>query len=133
MNIEAYLKAKVERNRTRDQIQALGGKLVNLGNALMNKPERSSFSNTAIALPAEAMLGRDTFSMNADEWKTALEIQGMIKAFHDADQAMMQHWSQIPADQQSGLQPPTAFSQAQRSGHGQRPSLAQSRRGQWSR
>lgn len=131
--LETYLKAKAERDCIREQLQSLGGKLANLGNALMHKPERCSFSNTGVALPAEVTLGRDTFSMNADEWKTAHDIQGMIKAFHDADQTATNAWSQIPAELKAGLQPPDVFAEAQRNARDQRPSLAQSRRGQWSR
>jgi hypothetical protein len=132
-SLETYLKSKAERDRIRDQLQALGGKLANVGNALMRKPERFSFSNTGVALPAEVTLGRDTFSMNADEWKTAREIQDMIKAFHDADQTVSRTWSEIPQDLRSGLQAPDAFADVQRTSPDQRPSLAQSRRGQWSR
>jgi hypothetical protein len=132
-SIETYLKAKAERDRVRDQLQSLGASLANLGNALMRKPARCSFSNTGVALPAEVTLGRDTFSMNADEWKTALDIQGMIKAFHDADQAATREWSQIPAELKADLQPPSTYADARRTSPDQRPSLAQSRRGQWSR
>ena len=132
-NLETYLKAKAERDRIRDQLQSLGAQLANMGNALMRKPEKCSFSNTGVALPAEVTLGRDTFSTNADEWKTAHQIQAMIKAFHDADQTAIGAWAQIPAELRSGLQAPEVFSDVRRSAPDQRPSLAQSRRGQWSR
>jgi hypothetical protein len=51
--IETYLKTKMERDRMRDQLHALGAKLANFASALMHRPERCSFANTDIGLPAE--------------------------------------------------------------------------------
>jgi|RhiMethySRZTD1v2_1073278.scaffolds.fasta_scaffold39395_6 hypothetical protein len=131
--IETYLKTKMERDRMRDQLHALGAKLANFASALMHRPERCSFANTDIGLPAEVTFAPDTVFMNVDEWKTALEIQKMIKAFHDADEAVGREWSQIPTELKSGLQPPGVYAPAQRTAPAQRLSLSQSRRGQWSR
>lgn len=104
--IEGYLTAKNEFTSFEVELKALAQLIRGVGAAIENSPGRMIFSNTQQGLPMEASMSHDSKSFNADQWKSAAQIQEMLAKWHQKRDAMMEAWNSIPAELRQNVIPP---------------------------
>lgn len=84
--IEAYLEARRKFHAVAAEIYDAGFELSRIGEALCEQPSDVAF--------------------DADQWKSAQEIQSMLALYRDARAAMNATWEEIAPDLRYGLLPP---------------------------
>ncbi len=106
--IDAYLKAKVEYDDAKSEIEKIASALVDIARVLRQKPLRFIFSNTSGGLPMEASMSSDSVSADANAWPDPPKIMKALDRLHSAHRAYGAAWHGIDERLRSGLQrPPT--------------------------
>jgi hypothetical protein len=103
MSVEAYLTARANFIEVVQKIENAAKNIIAVGSALRQYPGQLGFSNASVGLPSRAFAGQ---TFNADDWKSADQIQQILLEWHTARDVMNQAWQAVPRNLQGGLQPP---------------------------
>lgn len=106
MSTDAYLDAKAAFERIDRKVRDVGRQLSAVGTALATNPSKFIFANLSLGLPMEASMSRDSVSVDANNWLSAIQIQTLLSEWHNAKADMMGAWSNVPNDRRSNLVAP---------------------------
>ena len=99
--IEAYLRARKAFERVATELEELADEIVEIGESLRDDPTDVAFTNAGT--PLDASVSR---TFDAEDWKSAKEIQALLVLYHSAMDEMHACWEKVPADLRDGVLPP---------------------------
>ena len=106
MSIEKYIAARAAYVRVNAQLDEMASLIRAVSSALAQDRSKFSFSNTGQGLPMEAMLSRDSKSLDANQWPSATVIMDALADWHARRSEVQNTWSSLSQDQRDALQSP---------------------------
>lgn len=107
MSAEEYLRARSDFESVSKELGKASTLLQSVADALKHQPGRMIFANSAIGLPIEASMSRDSKSFDAREWPSVDGLMALLDRWHKARANLSNTWARVPSELRSGLLPPT--------------------------
>jgi len=104
--IRSYLDAQEKYENVSNDLANIVNILESVSKNIKQNPGGFSFSNTKCGLPPSAIFATMGNSINANDWKSAEEIQQLLSQWHAARDSVRNAWNAVPVQDRKHLHEP---------------------------